>query len=94
MTRDSLPTFSSSCQSGFCALPSARHWLNGGVACLIAALLLLVLVVPTQAQQKMSKKEKNMLMQLQKMNQADGYLEAHRKVKEPLELLGDPFPSP
>jgi hypothetical protein len=39
----------------------------------------------------MSEKEKKMLMQLQEMNQADGYLEAHRTVKEPMELLGGPI---
>jgi hypothetical protein len=40
---------------------------------------------------KKEKKMKKMVMQLQEMNQADGYLEAHRKVKEPMELLGGPI---
>jgi len=55
---------------------------------LAGALLLLGTADTTQAQDK---KMKKMIMQLQEMNQADGYLEAHRNVEQPLELLGGPI---
>jgi len=75
-----------------CRARSGSFWssevIRGGAASLIATLLLLVLAVPTQAQ---NKKQKKMLMKLQEMNQTDGYLEAHRGVKEPMELLGGPI---
>lgn len=72
-------------------IPTARgRLLLGGLPSLFIILLLL-LVGPVQAQEKMSKKEKKMLMTLQQMNQADGYLDAHRSVKQPMELLGGPI---
>lgn len=40
---------------------------------------------------RQQKKMKKMIMQLQEMNRADGYLEAHRGVEEPMELLGGPI---
>jgi len=62
---------------------------------LVTALLLLGAVAwtaaPVQAQSEQAKKQKQMIMKLQEMTQADGYLEAHRGVQEPLELLGGPI---
>jgi len=52
---------------------------------------MLLVAGPALAQEKMSKKQKKMLKMLQQMNQADGYLEAHRDVEEPMELLGGPI---
>ncbi|MEF8865114.1 MAG: hypothetical protein V5A20_05060 [Salinibacter sp.] len=65
----------------------ARPWAVG-LALLASALLLVGLADTAQAQDKNMKK---MLMQLQEMNQADGYLEAHRNVENPPELLGGPI---
>jgi hypothetical protein len=72
----------------FSAVVALWHRVAAGAALLA---LLCALAVPVQAQEKMSEKEKKMLMTLQEMNQADGYLEAHRNVKEPFELLGGPI---
>ena len=55
---------------------------------LVATLLFVFAARPAQAQ---SPQQKQMIMQLQKMNQADGYLEAHRGVEQPFELLGGPI---
>ena len=65
-------------------------WMGPAVL-MVLAVLLMVGAPPAQAQEKMSEQEKQMLAQLQEMNQADGYLEAHRNVKQPLELLGGPL---
>jgi len=62
--------------------------MRGGVTALLVALLLGVGALPAQAQ---GKKQKKMLMHLQEMNQRDGYLEAHRDVEEPFDLLGGPI---
>ena len=64
---------------------------RSGVASLLVGLVLLLAAGPALAQQKMSKKQKKMLKMLQQMNQADGYLEAHRNVEDPMELLGGPI---
>jgi hypothetical protein len=66
----------------------SRLW--GGVL-LLSFILFAFTAVPVQAQKKMSEKQKKMLMTLKKMNTADGYLEAHRDVEEPMELLGGPI---
>lgn len=63
----------------------------GPAALMVLALLLMVWAPPAQAQEKMSEQEQQMLAQLQEMNQADGYLEAHRDVQQPMELLGGPL---
>jgi len=55
---------------------------------LFAMLFFAVAVLPAQAQ---SEKQKQMIKKLQEMNQADGYLEAHRNVEQPFELLGGPI---
>ncbi|MFB6273811.1 MAG: hypothetical protein ABEL51_13035 [Salinibacter sp.] len=68
--------------------PTSRFLLHFALAGLAGAVLLLGTADTAWAQ---NKKMKKMIMQLQKMNQADGYLKAHRKVKEPLELLGGPI---
>jgi len=65
--------------------------LRGGIASLLVGLALLLVAGPALAQQEMSQKQKKMLKMLQEMNQADGYLEAHRDVEEPMELLGGPI---
>ena len=71
------------------SLPNkAGRLLSLGVALLAGALLLLGTADTALAQDK---KMKKMVMKLQEMNQADGYLEAHRTVKEPFELLGGPI---
>jgi len=93
---DSIPmthtAYSASSSSSF---SEGGAWTDGFfrsvVSLALTSLLLLILAAPTQAQEKMSKKQKNMLATLQKMNQADGYLEAHRNVKKPMELLGGPI---
>jgi len=78
-----------------CTLPSFTYPLHRLAHAATLAICLtvsgLLLAEPVQAQEKMSEKEKQMLMTLQEMNAADGYLEAHRSVKEPLELLGGPI---
>ena len=78
-----------------CTLPSLAHTLrrltHAGTLALGLAVSVLLLAEPALAQEKMSEKEKQMLMTLQEMNKADGYLEAHRGVKKPLELLGGPI---
>ena len=88
MTQSSLstPTSSSSPSSA-----GARLLFRGGIASFLAGLVLLLVAGPALAQQEMSKKQKKMLMTLKDMNQADGYLEAHRDVEEPMELLGGPI---
>jgi len=87
MTQSSLSTPTSSSISS-----SARTRLfRGGIASLLVGLALLLVAGPALAQQEMSKKQKKMLMTLKQMNQADGYLEAHRDVEEPMELLGGPI---
>lgn len=65
-----------------------------GRALLIAALLFgfsLWAAVPAQAQSEQAKKQRQMIMKLQEMTEADGYLEAHRSVEKPMELLGGPI---
>ena len=62
--------------------------LSVGLALLVGALLSLAVADTADAQDA---KMKKMLMQLQEMNQADGYLEAHRGVENPPELLGGPL---
>ncbi len=73
------------------SVPGAEHLLRSGLVLLFGALLTGVFAESARAQQKMSKKQKKMLMTLKKMNKADGYLEAHRGVEEPMELLGGPI---
>ncbi len=82
----SLPSFGLSVTAG--QRSSGR--LQVGLTVLFAGILLFGVAVSALAQEKMSEEEKKMLMQLQEMNQADGYLEAHRDVEEPFELLGGP----
>lgn len=55
---------------------------------LTAALLALFVAQPAVAQQ--TQQQKQMIMKLQEMNQADGYLQAHRSVENPMTLLGGP----
>lgn len=62
-----------------------------GAALLLGLGLLAATAVSAQAQEKMSKKQKKMLVTLKQMNKADGYLEAHRDVENPMELLGGPI---
>jgi len=64
--------------------------LSVGIALVIVGLLLGA-TSPVQAQSDQAKKQKQMIMKLQEMTQADGYLEAHREVEEPMELLGGPI---
>ncbi len=74
-----------------------RSLLRGGIGVLSIALLVGLAGCASSGQgkkggdQKMSKKEKKMLKTLKAMNNSDGYLEAHRDVKEPKELLGGPI---
>ncbi|MCS4040548.1 hypothetical protein [Salinibacter ruber] len=68
--------------------PGLGRGLSAGIAVLVGALLVLAVSGTARAQDK---KMKKMLMQLQEMNQADGYLEAHRDVENPPELLGGPI---
>ena len=68
--------------------PGLGRGLSAGIAVLVGALLVLAVSGTARAQDK---KMKKMLMQLQEMNQADGYLEAHRGVENPPELLGGPL---
>lgn len=60
-----------------------------GLGLLLAAVVPLGFAGVAQAQQ--TEQQKQMIMQLQEMNQADGYLEAHRNVEQPFELLGGPL---
>jgi len=74
----------------FHAVTRSTSVFRGG-ALLLSLVLLASTAAPVQAQKKMSKKQKKMLMTLKKMNKADGYLEAHRDVEKPMELLGGPI---
>lgn len=67
---------------------SAGWLVSVGITLLVSALLSFTFADTAVAQ---NKKMKKMIMKLQDMNQADGYLEAHRKVQNPLELLGGPI---
>ncbi|WP_103028134.1 hypothetical protein [Salinibacter altiplanensis] len=87
MIRTSLPTRFLSFFSNASQRNEERR-LRTGLLVVAAAVLAVLLANTTQAQDKNMKK---MLMQLQEMNQADGYLEAHRDVENPPELLGGPL---
>lgn len=68
--------------------PGIKRLLQSGVVLLFGTLLTGVFAESALAQ---NKKMKKMIMHLQEMNKADGYLEAHRNVEEPFELLGGPI---
>jgi len=68
-----------------------QRLVRAGTALLATALLLPLLAVPVRAQQQMSPQQKKMLKTLKQMNKADGYLQAHRDVEEPMQLLGGPI---
>lgn len=61
----------------------------------VVLLGLLVAIVgggaPAAQAQNQSAQQQRMVQQLQAMTQADGYLEAHRNVQQPLQLLGGPI---
>ncbi len=63
------------------------RWL----ALLLIAALAVGSALPAAAQNTPEQSMKQMIMRLQEMTQADGYLQAHRSVKQPLELLGGPI---
>lgn len=87
MTRTLTSLFDpSSHPSSTAAVPT--RLLSVGLALLVGALLSLAVADTASAQDA---KMKKMLMQLQEMNQADGYLEAHRGLEDPPELLGGPL---
>ncbi len=87
MTRTLTSFFDPSSQQSSTVKACPRR-LSVGLALLVGALLSLAVVDTAEAQDK---KMKKMIMQLQEMNQADGYLEAHRDVENPPELLGGPI---
>lgn len=70
---------------------------NGAVRTLVASLLalgaaaLLTAFVAQPAVAQQTAQQKKMLKKLQQMNQADGYLQAHRNVENPMTLLGGPI---
>jgi len=87
MTRTLTSFFDPSSQPSSTVTAPTRL-LSVGLALLVGALLSLAVADTADAQDA---KMKKMLMQLQEMNQADGYLEAHRGVENPPELLGGPL---
>ena len=58
---------------------------------LIAACVLVAGFGVADALGQTAEQQKAMIQQLQSMTQADGYLQAHRDVEQPLELLGGPI---
>jgi hypothetical protein len=87
MTRTLTSFFDPSSQHSSTVTAPTRL-LSVGLALLVGALLSLAIVDTVEAQDK---KMKKMIMQLQEMNQADGYLEAHRGLEDPPELFGGPI---
>lgn len=65
-----------------------KRWIKATVTLLLLVGLVGASVV--QAQEMPGQQMKQMIQKLQAMTQADGYLQAHRGVQEPLELLGGP----
>ena len=86
-----LRTLASSLAGAVRSLASGRPLARSGTALLAVGLLLTAVAGPAWAQQQMSERQKKMLMTLKQMTKADGYLQAHRDVQEPMQLLGGPI---
>ncbi len=74
-------------------MKNTTHLLVGPIDLALIGLFLLAIgaaATPAVGQGNAEQHMMQMVNQLQEMNQADGYLEAHRGVEQPLELLGGP----